>query len=74
MPGGFSLKIEGLDDFTKRLQTAPDKIKTEGAELIDEVAKGIEQDAKSDAPVNYGYLKSTILNRIRPAMRGYYPG
>lgn len=57
---GFSLKIEGMDDFVARMEKAAEDVKTEAVEAIDEACKGIETDAKGAAPVNYGFLKGKI--------------
>jgi HK97 gp10 family phage protein len=65
---GFSIQIEGLTEFIERMRDAPELIKTQGAELLQEVADGIAEDAKSAAPVNYGNLKNQI--QVLPLSEG----
>lgn len=57
---GFALRLDGLDNLTKRLKSIEDDLTRGVASEIAASALRIEKDAKRNAPVNMGTLRRSI--------------
>lgn len=56
----YSFKIKGIDKFHRELKAAQKKASQAVADEIEIVARTIQSDAKSLAPVEYSFLRNSI--------------
>lgn len=56
----MAVKIKGLDNWKKWIQSIPDELMEKIQEDVYQTATDIEQDAKANAPVDSGDLRRSI--------------
>ena len=60
MGKGITIKFDGLDKLLSSIEKQPEKIQKEAGDTIVNTGLRVEKRAKSNAPVDTGYLKAHI--------------